>query len=419
MASQALVLSIDGLSAGGLGPFGNAWIDTPHCNRLAAESFLFDRATTDSPRLDLAYRSFWTASHAACAAPPSNWSLPAEIVRSGEQAVLLTDEPECAEHELARHFSEIVRLPAHHPLELADDLSETELARTMGAAIDWLQNHPPGGLVWIHLGALRRAWDAPYELREQFADEDDPPPPESAQPPSYRVSSAAGSDQLLGIQQAYAAQILVFDLCLGALLEAVSSRIDDMLFALTAPRGYPLGEHEFVGLGEMHLYEELIHTPLMIRLPHAEFASQRSAALVQPADLSATLADWLGVSPPTAAHGVRLLPCLRGDTENTPDRAITVGDRQATLDVASWRLRRCFSTPLGPNVQTPAGASNEPEFGLYVKPDDRWEENEIGSLCGEIGIGLSNALDASLESLAAGGPIAPEPISPEFTRQID
>jgi len=40
---------------------------TPNLDRLAADSFLFDRAIIDSPRLDLLYRSYWPGQHAITA----------------------------------------------------------------------------------------------------------------------------------------------------------------------------------------------------------------------------------------------------------------------------------------------------------------------------------------------------------------
>ena len=50
---NAICLVFDRLHAGYLGAYGNSWIETPAFDRLASQSFLFDRALIDSPELPL------------------------------------------------------------------------------------------------------------------------------------------------------------------------------------------------------------------------------------------------------------------------------------------------------------------------------------------------------------------------------
>ncbi|HEY2146556.1 MAG TPA: hypothetical protein VGH32_01380 [Pirellulales bacterium] len=61
---NVVCLVVDRLHSGFLGAYGNSWIATPNIDRLAAESFLLDRAYVDSPRLEEVYRSYWTGWHA-------------------------------------------------------------------------------------------------------------------------------------------------------------------------------------------------------------------------------------------------------------------------------------------------------------------------------------------------------------------
>lgn len=63
---NAVVIVIDRLGAGFLGPYGNTWIDTPAMNQLASESLLFEYATADSSDLNLLYRAYWSGVHALC-----------------------------------------------------------------------------------------------------------------------------------------------------------------------------------------------------------------------------------------------------------------------------------------------------------------------------------------------------------------
>ena len=63
--------------------------------------------------------------------------------------------------------------------------------------------------------------------------------------------------------------------------------------------GGPLREHGFVRRYRPWLYEELIHTPLIVRMPGAQFGGTRHKALVQTvaheirATIQAELADML------------------------------------------------------------------------------------------------------------------------------
>ena len=94
---RAVVLVIDRLGAGYLGPFGNTWIDTPCFNQLASQSLLVDQAWIDSPQLHSLYRTLWQGGHAAFEHSQGDRCL-SEIIRAaGHPSCLITDEPEVAE----------------------------------------------------------------------------------------------------------------------------------------------------------------------------------------------------------------------------------------------------------------------------------------------------------------------------------
>ncbi len=75
---------------------------------------------------------------------------------------------------------------------------------------------------------------------------------------------------------------------------------------MLSARSFPLGEHGRVGQCDEALYNELVQAPLVLRLPDGSGALGRSQALVQPANLAATLLDLWGVLPndPSAAEAV-------------------------------------------------------------------------------------------------------------------
>jgi arylsulfatase A-like enzyme len=233
-------------------------------------------------------------------------------------------------------------------------------------------------------------WDAPIELRERYVAEDDPPPRDFIRPPAMLLAASADPDELLGVRQAYAAQVSVLDSCLEALLDGwrESPLMEETLFVVLSARGYPLGVHGQVGMPPDEaagLYGELTSIPWLLRLPRGSSVADRGAALVQPPDLFATLADWFGCDPlalrrtgqlaeqgtPSShpAIGRSLLPLVRGQATAVRDRAgVVSATSERALRTPAWYAR--FAT----------GDTAE----LFVKPDDRWEINDVSRRCPEV-----------------------------------
>jgi arylsulfatase A-like enzyme len=194
-------------------------------------------------------------------------------------------------------------------------------------------------------------------------------------------------DDLLGITQCYAGQILLLDTCLGALWEFLDAGPAgrDTLIVLLSARGFPLGEHRHIGGGEYALYSELVHVPLMVRMPDRVNEAARSQALVHPMDVRATLLDWWGIeNAPRAAGAGSLLPIVREEIGVLRDRlCLTDGIYEKAIRTPAWYLR----DPGAPE--------------LFAKPDDRWEVNDVADRCGEFIEPLQAALsefEKALES---------------------
>jgi arylsulfatase A-like enzyme len=391
---SSIVVTIDRLGSGYLGPYGNTWIETPNFNQLASESCLFEFATTGSPCLQATCRALWSGRHVLDPREVhTDDSLAAILAGRGVETIFITDEPALREHPLARGFAETIAVEGQRIERLADEESQTQMARLMAAALDRLASVAPPCLVWIHSRGMQGPWDAPYDLRRQFADEEDPDPPTFLDPPSRVLPDDFDPDQLLGITHAYAAQVVLADLCLGALLDAVGHEgAGSPLLAVTAPRGYALGEHRAVGAAGDALYGEVLQTPLLVRLPGGEGATRRSTALVQSADLFATLRQWHGASTQSSesTFGESLLRVLHGDAELARQVVCSAFGEERSLRTPAWFLRRAGD-----------------EVRLYVKPDDRWEINEVSDRCGDVAGRLLKLLEAGEQELAARGRLSP------------
>ena len=362
---NVICLVVDRLQAGMLGPYGNTWVRTLHVDRLAAQSFVFDQAIACNPSLAAVLDDLW----------------PAEFF-GNRPATLITDDPAVNSHPSAALFAEKRLIePASEFLE-ASDIATTQLAEFFRQSVEWLGGRQDPFCLFLHTRGMAGPWDAPWALREQYADEEDPRPPEFVVPPEHFLAPGYDPDELLGIQHAYAGQVSVFDTCLGVLLDALeeSPFAASTLFVLVGARGFPLGEHLRVGPCDAALYNELVHVPLLVRSPGDVGALARSQALVTHRDLPPLLTDWLELTVEgSPSPAPRLSSHIRGEPNVGRDHLRFSSNLDRAIRTPAWYLRE-------------SGEGSTVKHELYVKPDDHWEVNDIADRCPEIATQLADVL---------------------------
>src|SRR5687768_11610245 len=133
---SALVFVVDRLGAGMLGPYGNTWLDTPHFNRLAAESLLCETVLADSPDLDAALRGWWTGRHTLEPPADAAASLVARANQQGVRTLLVTDDDFVAEYPLAAAFQERLLVESPVAARSADEIERSAPFRLVAAALE-------------------------------------------------------------------------------------------------------------------------------------------------------------------------------------------------------------------------------------------------------------------------------------------
>jgi arylsulfatase A-like enzyme len=376
-----LVIVIDRLHLGYLGPYGNAWVVTPAFNRLAAESFTFDTMISDRPDLQAWYRAAWTGRHALEPAQPldAEQSLPAILRRAGLPMTVLTDDPQL-DTSWAGDKIERVDLPTPRA-STAETSDDTHLAEVFAATIDQLAEACDGQTLWLHTQALGTAWDAPLdEYRNRYAEEDEAPPPPVVAVPRLVLAEGYDPDELFGLSLAYAGQVRLLDECLAGLLEYLdeSPAGRETLLVVTSPRGIAMGAHRLVGAWDETLHGETIRLPLIVRFGDGLGRACRSQAIVQPPDLFATIVDAIGLSASrrSIVSGASAMPVIRGEAENLRDRAMTLAASEQGLRTPSWYLRM--------DDKPDSTRTDDPSRELYAMPDDRWEANDIATRAPEV-----------------------------------
>lgn len=373
-----------------LGPYANTSFRTHQFDRLAASSLLLEFAFTDSPDLEASYQSIWGRGpkfSQLSQKPPKN-ELVETLANSGVESILFTDDDSVSKSVLGQQFDRVIEAEKRTVLVSANDPSETRLADFFAAAIELAAKNQPGTLLWLHSQGLCGPWDAPYEMRRQFADEEDPDPPTFTTPPGRADKvGAIDPDELLGYQQSCSAQIVLMDQFLGILIDQIEAlpKEKQPLLILTSPRGFPLGSRGVVGLDAPPLIDESIHVPVLVRRPDRGYALSRNQSLVYSACVGEFLIDWLGADTNIDWDWLENpLPQRRNELV-----VAATGD-MFSLRTFGWKF-----------------VSDGESQSLFVKPDDRWELNNVWSKCRHVGFQLEELADEIKKQIVTTGTYEP------------
>jgi len=131
------------------------------------------------------------------------------------------------------------------------------------------------------------------------------------------LAATATAEELRQLSDLYDAAIAYADMLIGEVCDALRQRglWDDTVVIVAADHGEMLGERGLAGHGRSGgMYQPVVHVPLIARGPGFP-SGATSAALVQWADVTQTVAELAGAAPElpaTAAQRVSLLQAARG-----------------------------------------------------------------------------------------------------------
>jgi arylsulfatase A-like enzyme len=393
---KVLVLNVPGLHAGYIGCYGNEWIETPHLDRLTAQGVLFDQHYADCPDAAGDQRPSWTGRYHFPA--PGKAPDPA-AEQASSLPRLLKDQ--------GIGFALVCGPGQSTFLGCGEITDGNETERRCLAALEQMAGREHG-LVWVDWPSLAPPWKVAEECLARYvsadAEEDEEEPLEPWTDPPAGALDLSDDTALERLQNTYAAAVTAFDAHLGALLEELEERglAGDLLLCVTSDRGLALGEHGVVGDSRPWLHEEVMHLPLVMNLPGSEEAGRRVFALTQPVDLLPTVLDAFGLPPPAEVHGRSLWPLLRGEAEQV--RGYACAGRRLG-ETGEWALRTLEWGFILPKSATAAGPLRGPQ--LYVKPDDRWEVNNVLQHHLDLADHLEQVLHGFVEASRRPGPLQP------------
>jgi choline-sulfatase len=141
------------------------------------------------------------------------------------------------------------------------------------------------------------------------------------------------------LEALYDGEISYHDVHFAAILDGLDKRglRDDTLVVVTADHGEEFWDHGSVGHGHS-VYDELLHIPLMLRIPGLTDGNAILRGDVGLVDIAPTILDALGLPIPDTMYGRSFLPELRGEGPAAP-RATASGFMTGYRTLASGRYK--------------------------------------------------------------------------------
>ncbi len=346
-----------------LGCYGNRRIRTPHLDRFASLSVVFDRAYCGSfptipARTDL-LTGKWTFPHRDWSPLPMEETVvPQLLSRAGYTTMLIVDTPHMVRdgYHFDRGFdgfywirgqeNERYRTDPAKPLfpcnptkcrnpdtsllqylrNVAERRNEEDYfcAQTFIQSIRWLEkNYKERFFLYIDTFDPHEPWDPPTYYTELY----DPGyrGEEVIYPRYWFWQEFLTEAELRHCHALYCGEVTMVDYWIGRLLARLESLdlLQKTVVIFTSDHGFYFGEHGIIGKalietrdggGVLHrspLYDEVARIPLIIYHPHARPA--RCPALTGLIDLAPTLLDLAGVPLPDFFQGRSLAPLLKGE----------------------------------------------------------------------------------------------------------
>jgi Sulfatase/Domain of unknown function (DUF5666) len=305
MNSNVVLIFVDALRADHVGCLVGEDRGTPNIDRLAGEGVAFPNAVSQAPGSRPSVASLMTGLY------PSQLLDKWRVADSEERAGLNPAVTTLAEVLTAQGYSTAAFLGGN-----ADLKPKFGLMRGFARA-EWIPTADGGPVV----EAVERWLDSkpaePAFCYVHFHDVHSPLPVTTSASPLDGGHDLdlleASTKELLGH---YAAAVRRADAYVGRVIEMLDAAgvLEDSVVVIAADHGQELMEHGAMMNHGRTLYREVVHVPLIIRLPGSPRPGARVTRPVGLVNLMPTILDALGVpSPPTA--GKSLLPLIHGEED--------------------------------------------------------------------------------------------------------
>ncbi len=387
-----------------LGFYGNEWIHTPHLDRLAERSVVFNKAyCTSFPtmpmRADL-YTGRFTFTYLGWAPMPlDEVILPQLMSGAGYRTMAVVDTPFYIRRGYAydRGFQDF-RWVRGQGADRADTNYERRYEEdycapmTCMAAERWIERHyKEKFFLYVDTWDPHEPWDPPAHYVELYKPDWDGT---LVGPPYWRYEERGITQERVDIARAcYAGEVTMVDRAVGRLVDRIESMglMDKTAIIFTADHGFLIGEHGMFGKALMQqghfygapLYEEIAKVPLTFYIPGVE--RRRSDALISHPDVMPTILEMAGVEIPEVVQGKSFLSVAKGEKEGHREFVVSTmplynpGEGTRVVDNFDRRVEEFLPATITTDkwsfLYTREGAPVE----LYDLASDSKQENNVAA----------------------------------------
>jgi arylsulfatase A-like enzyme len=367
---NVILIISDTLRRDTLSCYGGDWVHTPHLDRFAQRTVVFDNAYLSSFPTVLLRNDILTGRYTFTYKPwaplgSDEITLQETLGDAGILTSLVVDTPHpfAPGYNYQRGFNawQLIRGQEHDPfrtaprevkfpcapskLRLGEETvgqylrnvarrtreEDYFVARTMTRAAEWLEENRDGRRFFLYVDTFdpHEPWDPPRYYVERY---DPDYEGEEVIYPRYDLwREFLSESELRHCRALYAGEATLVDRWVGFLLDRIETLglLENTAVIFVSDHGFYLGEHGYIGKSllrgdayqSLPLYPEIVRIPMMVHYPGCR-GGARLQALAQPVDLTGTVLDLLRVTKPASIEGASLVPLLEGRTSKAKEIAI-------------------------------------------------------------------------------------------------
>jgi choline-sulfatase len=347
---NVIVVLVDTLNWNALGCNGNPHQPSPNIDAIAAEGALFNQAVSTSgwtlPAVGSLLTGSWPLIHGGLGKGTTLTAIRDELPTAAEQ--FKTAGFNTIAYANATFLSPALGLDRGFDIYNHRNAFNREIRRadeTVNSALEQIRQHRnEANFLLIHLYDPHLDYDPPAGYAARFTEGlRGPPPPVRGQVCRELASVSGGKppeEAIEYIKRVYLGEVAFVDAQIGRLVEELQrlGLYENTTLVITSDHGEEFWEHGGFEHGHT-LYDELIHIPLIMKLPAGvEAASGPVETQVSVLDIMPTLFDLSGIEQPESFAGRSLLPMIRG--EELPERPAYSESTLYGADRISWRGSR-------------------------------------------------------------------------------
>lgn len=351
---HVVLVSLDTTRADAIGLFGGAETHTPAIDALGPESVVFERHYSAAPTTLASHTALFTGDHPHTHGVPrndyrvndKNRMLQEVLGEAGfTTAAFLGAMPLGSHSNFTQGFETVDEAFSVHRAEDGVSQSERPGGEVVAAVLAWLDANPAGEgdryFLFVHLFDAHAPYWPDADLAALF--HADPAVTGSMEEIGrarglVRRDAPAAPGIVAGLRALYLAGVATVDRHVGALIEGLAARgmVDDTLLIITADHGESWAEHdEAFDHGET-VYDEAIHTPLVVRFPGGWAGGARVTEPVSNVDVFPTILELLGLGA-RKTDGESLLGGVRWPWWERSEVVFAEATKPHVPDMKAWQ----------------------------------------------------------------------------------